>query len=273
MKKEEVVGYVVMESLEPVKPQNVQVIRENGLFYVRFDATLQSFNTRNRNGRIYEGEAMMKSLFAEHIMELQARQSWCGEAGHPMEDDVKRILTIDPKLISHRIVKHTADRNFCKATIETLCTDYGIQMAKLIMQGMEVAFSLRALAPLTKVNGQQIMKSKAHIVTYDWVILPSHKEAYQDTSKPVEKIVKSLESAGNIMTESAIPVTEEALKDFIMTESTNVKLVSNLSDVALESLCVTPDLKTCILKEGNQTFHVALEDRIKDDISKYMRSL
>lgn len=276
LQKEEVLAYLIMEeSLEPVQADNVQVFDKNSLFYVRFNATLQDFNVKNRNGRIYMGSAMIPSLNAEHIMELQKNGSWFGEAGHPMSDDIKRILTIDPKLISHRIVSHSVNNHRCTGVIETLDNEMGRQMTKAILQGMNPAFSLRALAPLVKKpDGTAVVQSKCHAVCYDWVVLPSHRVAYADQSAPVEKIVKKVTAGGNVVNESSvIPVHEAAIKDFISMESTNVKLVSNLCEVALGDMRLSSDMRHVILKEGTDTFVVRLEDKIKHDINAYMRGL
>jgi len=276
LNKEEVIAYCIMEeSLEPVQADNVQVFDKNSMFYLRFNATLQDFNVKNRNGRIYMGSAMIPSLTADHIMELQRNGSWFGECGHPMSDDIKRILTIDPKLISHRIVKHEVNNYRCTGTIETLDTEFGRQMTKSILQGMNPAFSLRALAPLVKKpDGTAVVQSKCHAVCYDWVILPSHRVAYRDQSSPIEKVVKKLVENGNVVNEgSVVPVNESAIKDFISMESQNVKLVSNLCEVALGDMTLSKDMRHVILKEGNDSFVVKLEDKIKYDINNYMRQL
>jgi len=274
--KEQLAAYLVMESMtDPMPVKNVQFHNKNDLFYVRFDTTLQDFNVRNRNNRIYMGNAMIPSLMAEHIMELQSKGSWVGEAGHPMSDDIKRILTIDPKLVSHRIVKHEANMSRCTGTVETLDNDLGRQMTKLILQGIEPAFSLRALAPLVKrPDGVSIVKTKAHVVTYDWVFLPSHKVAYRDTSKPIEKICKNVMESGNGMDHhSLLPVQEAMITDFIAMESANVKLISNVCEVALESMQLSKDTRHVILKEAGNTYIVPLEEKIRTDISQYMRNI
>lgn len=276
LNKEEVVAYLIMEeSLEPVQANDVKVYDKNNLFYVRFNATLQDFNVKNRNGRVYMGSAMIPSLRADHIMELQKNGSWFGEAGHPMSDDIKRILTIDPKLISHRIVSHDVNNYRCTGVIETLDTDMGRQMTKSILQGMNPAFSLRALAPLVKKpDGTAVVQSKCHAVCYDWVVLPSHKVAYADQSAPVEKIVKNVMAGGNVVNESTIiPVHEAAIKDFISMESSNVKLISNVCEVALGNMTLSKDMRHVILKEGTDTFVVPLEEKIKYDINKYLKKL
>jgi hypothetical protein len=277
MEKNEVVAFLVMEATtDPIKPSNLQVYDKNNMFYLKFISTLQEFNIKNRNNRTYMGEPMKISLGAPHIKELQQKRTWLGEAGHPMTDDVKRILTIDPKLTSHRINSIDFSGNFCKGEIETLDDGaHGTQMTKNILQGMEPAFSLRALAQLVKMgDGSSLMNSRAHVVTYDWVILPSHQTAYRDESKPIQKIIKNIEIAGNSVEESVLyPVAESSLLDFIKCESKNIKLVSNVCEVATESMTISKDLKHVILKEGSNTYFVKMEDKIKRDVTKYMANL
>lgn len=273
MEKLENVAYLVMENTtEPAKPQNLQVIKENGFFYVKFETVLQSFGVQNRNKRIYDGDAMMESLNAPHIRELIMNKTWKGEAGHPLSKDTARIVTIDPKLTSHKINSFYRSGNLLKGEIETLDDDaLGRRMTKNILQGMEPAFSLRALAPLMKrADGTSLMKGKAHIVTYDWVILPSHMEAYRDKSKPIEKISQVIENAGNCSTDMLVNVNEASLTNFLKEESKNIKLVSNICEVATENMTLSEDMKYAILKEGSSTYHVKIEDKIKHDIRSFM---
>jgi hypothetical protein len=277
MKKNEVAAYLIMESTsDPVKPKDLQVFDKNGLFYVRFNTFLQEFNVKNRNRRSYAQGPMAQSLQAPHIAELLDKKTWLGEAGHPQTTDVARILTIDPKLTSHRINSIRLENNFLKGEVETLDDGhYGTQMTKNILQGLEPAFSLRALASLIKQgDGSSLMNSKCHIVTYDWVILPSHASAYRDTTTPIQKVVKSVQADGNSVTESAlVPVIESQIMDYIKLESNNVKLVSNVCEVALESMKLTPDMKHVILREGTNTYAVKVEEKIKHDVRRFMANL
>lgn len=273
-RKNEVAAYLIMEStMEPMKPKNLQVFDKGGLFYVKFETYLQEFNAQNRNRRTYMAGPMMESLGAPHIQELIRMKSWKGEAGHPMTEDVKRILTIDPKLTSHKINSYELQGKLLRGEVETLDDGmYGTQMTKNILQGMEPAFSLRALASLIKNgDGSSLVQSKSHIVTYDWVILPSHNKAYRDQSKPIQKIFKSLQNVGNGVTESTlIPLMESQVKDFIKMESRNVHVVSNVCEVAKESMELTPDLNHVILREGSNTYVVKVEERIKQDVRRFM---
>ena len=272
--KEQIVAYAICETAEPTEAKNVRVVNENGLFYVRFDARLQDFNVFNRNKRMYMGDAMVPSLNSEHVLELVENKTWFGEAGHPDSENPKRILTIDPKLISHRISSFTATHQGCTAVIETLCTRYGQEMTKLILQHMEPAFSLRALAPLVKKgDGSSIIKAKAHVVTYDWVILPSHKTAYRDKSKPVQKVIQQISDDGNVIrTESALtPLQESVITDLVLTESFNTKVISNVCEVSLNNAYLSKDLKNVIIKENSETYIVKIEDAVREEAANFFK--
>ena len=268
--------YVMEQVSEPCAPYNVTRCKDNGLYYVRYNTVLQSLDVYNRNRRLYTANAIKESLAADHIQELMANGQWKGEAGHPLSNDPKRILTIDPKLTSHKINKIWFEGNLVKGEIETLddVDGYGRKMTNDVLQGGRQSFSLRAMCPLIKKpDGSAICNKKGHIVTYDWVILPSHVEAYMDKSSPIQKVCESLEILGNGCGDSMTPVQESSLLDFIAEESKNVKLVSNLSEITTENMILTNDKQFAILKEGGDTFYVKLEDKIKHDVRNYMSKL
>lgn len=276
--REEVTAFLIMEATgEPSKAENLQVFDKNGLFYLRFDTVLQTFDTLNRNRRIYESAPMAESLNAPHIQELIAENQWCGEAGHPDTEEVRRILTIDPARISHRITKTWIVGKTLYGTVETLDDDaYGTRFTKNILQGMTPAFSLRALASLIKgSDGIARVRSKAHLVAYDRVILPSHKEAYRDKSKPIQ-VVRGIDEK-QIVSESAvniaIPVVESQIESFIRDESKNVKMISNVYEVATESMAISKDMRFAIIKENGQKFAVRIEDQIRHEIRGFMSNI
>ncbi len=211
MERHEVFSTIVMEQVsDPMKPQNLKVNTVNGLTYVEFDTVLQTLNRQNRNRRTYT-DLLKTDLEAEHIRELKSKNSWCGEAGHPMGADINRIMNIDPTMISHHIPSTSTSGDIINGRVVTFDNGgYGTQMTRAILQGLEPAFSLRALTKLTKrPDGSSIAQGKTHIVCYDWVILPSHKEAYRDQSKPIKVVSQNLNDStrGGVVTESLIPVT------------------------------------------------------------------
>lgn len=270
---EQVATFVMEQVSDPCRPKNIVTHKDDGLFFVTFEAIIQSLGVRNRNNRLYTENAIMESLAADHIQELIMNKSWCGEAGHPNSKEPSRIVTIDPKVTSHKINNYWKVGNMLHATIETLddVNGFGRKFTNFILQGGEPAFSLRAMCPLLKKpDGSAICSKKGHIVTYDWVILPSHREAYRDKSKPINKMFGAMEGFGNTMDDDLVPVNESTLVDFLKEESKNIKLVSNIVEIATENMILTEDMKYAILSDGGNTVYVKIEDKIKYDVRRYM---
>ena len=283
MDNENTQGYIIMEAtMEPMKPKILKTVNEPGVFYATFEACMQSFDCFNRNQRNYALRPMMEAMQADHIQELMRKGTWVGENGHPEGNDIKRILSIDPTKICHRMYNPEFRGNLLYMTIDTLNDDmWGKQFTKHLLQGMMASFSLRALAAITKdSSGRGIIKTKPHIVTYDRVILPSHREAYMDNSVPVTLVQSATEGA--VMTEAMIPegnvyddhiseIKESAILealDYVKEESKRVKeLVSffNYNDdrVSLinENQVAVKDMET------GSTLIINLEDYIANDMT------
>ena len=277
MKKDNVFAYVLMEEMsEPVQIRNVKECSKNGLLYLIFDTVLQSFEVKNRNKRIYSGDAVMESLAAPHVQELIKKGSFVSEYGHPLVKDMSRVTQIDPARVCGRVNSYYRTGNLLKGEFETFDDGgLGTMLTRRILQGLEPAHSLRAVAKLSKDrNGNDIMNSRAHIIAYDTVILPSHVEAYRDESKDIRVVnqpivaTESTEFGSN--EEYAFVVNESMLTDFVMEESKNVKLIKNICEVIPETIKLTPDLKHIILKEGTETYYVDTEDKIKHDIRNFL---
>ena len=284
---EQVQGYIVMESaMEPMKPKIIETVNEPNMFYVRFRTCLQSFDCFNRNKRNYNLRPMMEAVKADHIQELLYKGTWCGENGHPDSTDIKRILSIDMTKICHRIIDLEFQGNLLYGTIETLNDDaWGKQFTKHILQGLHPSFSLRALAAITKLgDGRGIIKTKPHIVTYDRVILPSHREAYMDNSKPITLVQSATESAtiqesyipeGNTFDDSVHEVNESTIAsvlDYVKEESSTFKELATFFDANYDSVSLVDESKVCI-NDGDRKIIVCLEDYIRHDIASYMSDI
>ena len=273
-----------MESaMEPMKPKIIETVNEPNMFYVRFRTCLQSFDCFNRNKRNYNLRPMMEAVKADHIQELLYKGTWCGENGHPDSTDIKRILSIDMTKICHRIIDLEFQGNLLYGTIETLNDDaWGKQFTKHILQGLHPSFSLRALAAITKLgDGRGIIKTKPHIVTYDRVILPSHREAYMDNSKPITLVQSATESAtiqesyipeGNTFDDTVHEVNESTIAsilDYVKEESSTFKELATFFDANYDSVSLVDESKVCI-NDGDRKIIVCLEDYIRHDIASYM---
>ena len=284
---EQVQGYIVMESaMEPMKPKIIETVNEPNMFYVRFRTCLQSFDCFNRNKRNYNLRPMMEAVKADHIQELLYKGTWCGENGHPDSTDIKRILSIDMTKICHRIIDLEFQGNLLYGTIETLNDDaWGKQFTKHILQGLHPSFSLRALAAITKLgDGRGIIKTKPHIVTYDRVILPSHREAYMDNSKPITLVQSATESAtiqesyipeGNTFDDSVHEVNESTIAsvlDYVKEESSTFKELATFFDANYDSVSLVDESKVCI-NDDDRKIIVCLEDYIRHDIASFMSDI
>ena len=292
------IAYIIMEAtMEPTKPEIVKSVNAPNMFYVTFKSCLQSFDCFNRNKRNYALNAMTEAIKADHIRELIAKGTWTGENGHPDSTDIKRILSIDPTKICHRICDVEFRGKLLYGTIETLNDDiWGKQFSKHILQGLEASFSLRALAAIQKLpDGRGIIKTKPHIVTYDRVVLPSHREAYMETDKPVRLTYSggitesaSLESfntledntiyipKGNtfedstkIIEESSIPSALSYIKD----ESRRFKELATFFDANCDKVTLVNEHSVMIQDEMKNKIIINLEDYITKSISGCFRNI
>lgn len=278
MEKNEVVAHVIMEQTADPCAVNVRDFNKNGMTYVIFETVFQSFGVKNRNKRIYDGDAVMASWNAPHIQELIRKKSFVSEYGHPLEQSMSRITQIDPARICGRINSYYRSGNLLKGEFETFDDGAcGTMLTRRILQGLEPAFSVRMLAKLSKTNdGTMLMNQPGHLVTADCVILPSHCEAYRDESKSMNIVHKAIsESAGMNITEEqyqdmVFAINESMFIDFIKEESKNFKLVKNVEEVIGDSLQLTKDLNNIIIKESSNTYYVKVEDKIKYDIRNFM---
>ena len=292
--KNEVIASIIIEqAMEPVKPKIIHVENTPNLFFARFEACLQDFDVFNRNKRKYLYQPMVESWNAPHVKELIQRGDMFGEAGHPITKDPVRVVSIDPKLACHRIIDYRFQGRSLYGTIETLNDDmYGKQFTKHILQGCTAAFSLRALAPLTKIDATRCeIRSKCHIVTEDRVILPSHNKAYAENastqlvtsavineSTQVMDSIRALGNSSETDVNISYPVTESVeLTQYLLEESHNIKEIIDHFEVAYESAYLSKDKKTMLLTEkadvygGKKTFAVSLESYLNDEVSAMLR--
>lgn len=278
MEKNEVVAHVIMEQTADPCAVNVRDYNKNGMLFVIFETVFQSFGVKNRNKRIYDGDAVMASWNAPHIQELIRKKSFVSEYGHPLDMSMSRVTQIDPARVCGRINSYYRSGNLLKGEFETFDDGgCGTMLTRRILQGLEPAFSVRMLAKLSRTkDGTMLMNQPGHLVTADCVILPSHCEAYRDETKTMNIVNKAItESAGvDITTEQyydmVFAINESMFTDFIKEESKNFKLVQSVEEVIGDSLQLTKDMNNIILKEGSNTYYIKVEDKIKQDIRNFM---
>lgn len=169
-------------------------------FYLTFRAILQSFETLNRNRRMYlSGNIMDKINNDDYIQSMLRQNSWVGEIDHPapifagQELTMARISNPDMKLSSHFIRLPKLIGNLLEARIQTDSSNpNGMNMAIKIVDGKIIpAFSARVLGQLLNQLGRPVVDVRK-LITYDWVLYPSHKEALAKITQPITEAVNSL---------------------------------------------------------------------------------
>lgn len=183
---------------------SLDVHDKHGIFYVSFDANLHSFGVMNRNNRMYLADNVWECITkSEKIQSWLADNAWFGEMNHPTQYFKSQELTParlqDPAMEnrSHKILRPRLVGNLLQAHIETASgTDVGVGFAKEIIQGLKPAFSCRAVAVMEMINGKPVVVIR-RLITYDWVLYPSHKEAHI-ISEP-----KLVEKCATVFKESA----------------------------------------------------------------------
>lgn len=175
-------------------------------FFVTFNAVLQSFGVRNRNQREYDAQNIMDKIeHDEYILDQLRKNSWMGEIDHPapefqgQELTMQRIANPDMKLTSHYIRRPHLEGNLLKAPIQTDSgTDAGMNMAIKIVDGKIIpCFSARVLGALQNRNGRPVVFVRK-LITYDWVLFPSHPEAEAEIKQPIMESVNEMENITNI---------------------------------------------------------------------------
>lgn len=181
-----------------------EVVDKGNRFYVKFPAVLQSFGVKNRNKRFYEADNIMNCINTdEQIQDYLRKNSWMGEIDHPAPEyegqklTLQRIANPDPKKTSHYIRKPHLEGNLLKANIQTdSSNEHGMNMAIKIVDGKIIpCFSARVLGALRNINGRPVVFVNK-LVTYDWVLYPSHREAEAEIKQPVMESVEA--GAGEI---------------------------------------------------------------------------
>lgn len=184
-----------------------KVFDKGNRFYVIFDAVLQSFGVMNRNRRIYEAENIMDKINNDDYIQDQLRKNcWMGEIDHPAAIKEGESLTLnrisnpDMKLTSHYIRKPRLNGNLLEATIQTdSSNENGMNMAIKIVDGKIIpCFSARVLGALNNKGGRPVVNVRK-LITYDWVLYPSHKEAEAKITQPIQESVNEAASYANAM--------------------------------------------------------------------------
>jgi hypothetical protein len=284
MKLSEDMGLMFLE--ETTSPdnnvaKNLDVYDKNGIFYVEFEAPVHSFDVMNRNSRMYRAKNIMECLDTERIQTFLKNGGWYGEMNHPTPEyknqplSPERIQDIKMDNTSHRMLNPHLESNLLVSKIQSDAgADAGMNLARNMVQGFNPAFSCRAIASLVLESGKPVVHARK-VITYDWVLYQSHREAEKDQSSPTAFVSKS----PAYMTESAIdadncimiPLTE--ILESVGKTDPNPQVIMESFDLSLNDIRgITPDRKHLIIKDENNTIYCNINPESRNKINEFLRS-
>ena len=216
------IGYVIIETAttaEDVEPAKI-IRSDTANNRVLAEGVVQEANEQNRNGRWYDSRDLFPQLTCPRTMELLRTGNMRAENGHPLDKDLVRQQTIDPKLVCVRFNKIWVEKNLVKAIYEGTDNAYGEEVDTELRNGVKHAFSLRALGSIENIDGKAYVKN-IKVITYDRVIYPSHKRAY------TERIVSESAIDGTPIQENQIIVPENDPGKIITLKESDARIVLN----------------------------------------------
>ena len=278
------IGYIFNES--GVQVNEVEIV-ENGN-RVTGKGVLQTGNRRNRNGRLYRTEDLLREINAPRQVELLSTKNMVGEAGHPLSKELIRQQTIDPKNQCVRYLKFWMEGDSVWALFQGTNNDLGDCFDKDLRQGVKPAFSLRALGTL-KSTPQGALVENLKMITYDYVIYPSHPEAYtqgilnessglsnnqslfnlNESMDGTKSLVQSFTNE-DVVNAMKIQAQNESAIDYIKDKSSNFYMLKECFDMtSFDTVDLISPNKIALTEAGNATIIMNVEDYIAKEIQNY----
>lgn len=277
---EKSIGYMICET--PTTAEEVTVINDKH-GRVTIEATMQDLGVKNRNGRIYDKSDLSPQMTCERTTELIKSGNFFGEAGHPMTTELSRQSTIDPNNIAHNMSKIWIEGNIVKAHTRGTPNAQGELFNNLILEGTKPSFSLRALGTVANTpRGAEVKNIK--LITYDWVVFPSHKKAYMSKilgESANEEFMKEASYIQNIKDSKLIiensnyegifaPITNQNIINYVKEESANIKLIKESLDFMYTDIALVENGRQVMMSDKlGQSLIINLESYITNEIMNY----
>ena len=283
------IGYILNES--SVCMESVDIREDRNSNRVTGIGALQTGNEKNRNGRIYRTEDLVREINAPRQKELLAAKQLCGEAGHPIGADASSLVrqqTIDPTNICVRYLKLWMEGDNVMATFQGTNNALGEAFDKDLRQGVLPAFSLRALGTISSTPQGAVVEN-LKMITYDYVIYPSHPHAYTrgvlNESASSIAIPKSNFAMSNAMDGSksfikefsnqdvinAISTMRESAISYVKDKSSNFKMLQECYDMTkYDTVDIINPHKLALTEAGKNTIVMSIEDYIANEIQNYI---
>lgn len=284
------IGYILNESSVCMESVDIREDK-NDRTRVTGMGILQTGNEKNRNGRIYRTEDLAKEIAAPRQQELLAAKQMCGEAGHPIGADASSLVrqqTIDPTKICVRYLKLWMEGDNVMGTFQGTNNALGEAFDKDLRQGVLPAFSLRALGTISSTPQGAVVEN-LKMITYDYVIYPSHPHAYTkgiiNESAGIANVAKSnfamnssmdgtrsfIKEFSNKDVVNAITSMRESAVNYIKDKSQNFKLLQECYDMTnYDTIDIISPHKIALTEAGKNTIVMNVEDYIANEIQNYV---
>lgn len=277
-------------SPEDYKLSEVEITEKLGATWVSFVAILHSFDVMNRNRRIYDSDNTWNAIINnERIQDALRKRGWFGEMDHPGQDftnmalTAERVQKIQMGNRSHAILNPRRQNNLLIANIETCPgTEAGLGMARDIVRGLVPSFSCRSIATMKNRNNKPYVDVRK-LITYDWVLYPSHREAEMITKPMVNTQKITLESVCEHLQQSSffdyskdfcVPINEFVdFKEFLCDMDKNVSFVIESGDMSLNNITgFDPATKNVIIESAGSKIFVNTSIQTKKKVEDFLTS-
>ena len=282
-------GFVISETT--AKDIEFNIVNQHRDFVIA-EGIIQEAEQENRNKRCYAREDLFSQVMCPRTQELMRSGNMKGEAGHPMDINLARQQTIDPKYVQVWYTKLWMDGPFVKAQFRGTNNDYGKEFNLDLLDGQKPSFSLRALGRIENIKGRAYVKG-LKIVTWDRVYYPSHNKAYTEkivsemkreraitegaTSFIAAPQYRTVAPPGNqmVMNESFVmPIMTEQIRNYVVSESGNLDIIRKNFDTLYQTINISEDGKmVTIVDTDHNTICIPLERHIQNEIMEFCSKL
>ena len=268
-----------LTSPEDNKVENLVVHDRDGIFYVEFDSAVHSFDVMNRNTRMYSGPNIDKCLQTERIQHYLSHGGWYGEVNHPISKykdrplSAERVRDIDMNNTSHRMLNPHREGNLLVSRIQTDAgTPGGMNLARKMVQGFIPGFSCRAIAAMNLQNGKPMVDVR-FLVTYDWVLFQSHREAEhlggKNTFVHKNAPTMTLENASH--EDVIVPITD--LISVVAGRDSNAQIIMESFNLDMDSITgFSNDKKHLIMRDQDNVIYCNIDPRNRATVNEFLRS-
>ena len=257
--------------------KNFDVHDKNGVFFVDFESCIHSFDVLNRNSRSYEWPNIEECLKTERIQHYLSHGGWFGEMNHPTPKykdhplSPERIQDIDMDNTSHKMLNPHCENNLLISRIQSDSgTKAGMNLARKMVQGFIPGFSCRAIASMMLKSGKPVVNVRK-IITYDWVLYQSHREAEQLTSKPTKFVNKEPVAVSETSSDVMIPLKE--ILENIGNTDVNAQIIMESFDLTKDDLVgFSKSKKHIIIKDNDNMIYCDIDIASRNKLNDYLKS-